>query len=94
MRRRISSDENQRLAVALSIPEHDDVPYAPPTWFDIATAPKDGTRVLMFDSEAFKIVTIGLWEGAWIDEDVSHGTHTWQPTHWQPLPTPPVTEKP
>lgn len=57
-------------------------------WQPIATAPKDGTQVLVFDEGA---VFISQWlvneEGdeGWFD----HGFVEPPPTHWQPLPSPP-----
>jgi hypothetical protein len=49
-------------------------------WQPIETAPRDGTRVLLWDGgpEAY----IGYWSGdSWIS----------YPSHWMPLPDPPVS---
>lgn len=70
-------------------------------WQPIETAPKDGTRILAFWPDVYgnsSAVQIETWWGAW-----GHGRskETWQnawewadgannPTHWMPLPTPPV----
>jgi len=68
-------------------------------WLPIETAPKDGTRLILF---AYDLVTIGHWEDraghpgggpdyrhVWVDED--NGYPMDEPTHWQPLPKPPVS---
>jgi hypothetical protein len=73
-------------------------------WRPIATAPKDGTRVLIADSEN---VESGRWSAAFTlhsmrtitipagwDDDRYDAAHTFeregkQPTHWMPLPEPP-----
>lgn len=70
------------------------------TWQPIATAPRDGTRVLL--GPAFpgppidEAVVVGYWdrdeahEGGqcWRDVEVSERL---EPTHWMPLPDPPVS---
>lgn len=67
-------------------------------WQDIATAPKDGTRVLLFSPDSKYGLFIGWWcennidpEGAWWpdDEDAPYPIDA-DPTKWQPLPAPPV----
>lgn len=64
-------------------------------WQDISTAPKDGTHILVWMSEknlgshiqtmrTGKVPLIGsifAWDAAG------------KPTHWQPLPKPPVSEE-
>jgi len=62
-------------------------------WQDIASAPKDGTRVLLFaPTRAFPEAIIVGWYGvrgsSWMSEP---GMWTRNPTHWLPLPTPPET---
>ena len=68
---------------------------APPTaqaegWMDIATAPKDGTRVLLVidHGEHGDKVWTGLWANGWM---VSYGKAASQPTHWMTLPPPPTS---
>lgn len=56
-------------------------------WQPIDTAPKDGTRLLIYDTDAFKRITIGHWSDDWIDED---NADVWSPTHWMPLPRQPA----
>lgn len=58
------------------------------TWQPIATAPKDGTRVLAVN------VKYGNVRVSWFDRP----HETWaafslisEPTHWMPLPDPPPT---
>lgn len=53
-------------------------------WQPIASAPKDGSPILTWDGEAMFVVE---WDAqSWYDADA------WprQPTHWMPLPSPPV----
>lgn len=67
-------------------------------WQPIETAPKDGTRVLIWDGCTVYLASFGF--------DVGNGP-MWQPeyaevpmydddgpTHWQPLPAPPRTDEP
>jgi hypothetical protein len=72
-----------------------------PVWQPIATAPKDGTRLLLLKPN--REVEIGRYHSA---DDINgrmHGgmwryrrsmspryDHANQPTHWTPLPAPPV----
>jgi hypothetical protein len=56
-------------------------------WQQIETAPKDGTRILVWCDRACAIV----W---WMVDDVNlwtDGEYTWRDywTHWKPLPEPP-----
>jgi hypothetical protein len=76
-------------------------------WQPIETAPKDGTPVWLWwpspDSEAIT----GWWSEGWYEGDrlvrsdagwvgneaSSHRLDEWsQPTHWMPLPAPPILE--
>jgi hypothetical protein len=69
-------------------------------WQPIDTAPKDGTEILLFDGE---VVTVGGWisevdQGADYEGQGLIAPGWWslalkdnKPTHWQPLPPPPVT---
>ena len=69
-------------------------------WQPMATAPKDGTDVLVYSD----CVTIANWiakDGFWSDFTISDGyTADDQhcpcepaPTHWMPLPPPPETNE-
>jgi hypothetical protein len=71
----------------------------PSEWQPIETAPKDGTQILCFDVRTGEIrVAIrklffdrsGAYE--WFRDDKIVPGHTWSllPTHWMPLPAPPV----
>lgn len=63
------------------------------SWRDIASAPKDGTEILVFDEGALYITS-------WLDDEGHDGVRRsgWYdngfveppPTHWQPLPPPPA----
>ena len=57
------------------------------TWLDISTAPRDGTRVLIYMGGM--IFACGFEHGKW-----QHGVWFRQEppiTHWMPLPDPPST---
>lgn len=66
-------------------------------WQPIATAPKDGTHVLLVDAEdtpfADLEVCVGWFSfGEWRDYgDLGcNGQCDYAPTHWAPLPDPPA----
>ena len=67
-------------------------------WRPIETAPKDGTKVLMFPSPHgfYAGYWIGHWTdlygGVWYMDDIGHLNGMWAPTHWMPLPPPPAGE--
>jgi hypothetical protein len=59
------------------------------SWQDIATAPKDGTRVLVYIGHAFGLL-IARWDSnaeEWVDDEPFAPDP--QPTHWMPLPAEP-----
>lgn len=63
-------------------------------WQPIETAPRDGTRILVYTAERCRRClpgTVGMavmfWDGAWAIVDGIHARHL--PTHWKPLPEPP-----
>lgn len=60
-----------------------------PAWMPIASAPKDGTRIIgwLKGCSPYQYYW-NLTEKAWL-QDHSTG-HPWQPTHWQPLPAQPT----
>lgn len=66
-------------------------------WQTIETAPKDGTRKLLIDLED-NWPYIGIWAphhrdvGMWV-EDNTNAVPDRQPTHWMPLPSPPVSRE-
>lgn len=70
-------------------------------WQPIETAPKDGTRILLVDERGG--VFIGHWSDeatfgrfetkpGWQIFDCEDDFYSWRrvPTHWRPLPAPPV----
>lgn len=71
-----------------------------PQWVDIASAPKDGTHILVSAGDRVSIggwlsdIDQGAeWEGqigmaGWWAVDL--GPHNDKPTHWMPLPPPPT----
>jgi hypothetical protein len=68
-----------------------------PEWQPIATAPKDGTRVLLWwAKDARSRIRILRWdsdlynpEGRWTDGEYDYD----MPSHWMPLPDPPTQEQ-
>ena len=59
-------------------------------WMDIDTAPKDGTKIVGSYHDGFRSFKVDVFYyciGTWWIDDYSEGDK--QPTHWQPLPTPP-----
>ena len=62
--------------------------YQQALWQPIETAPKDGQLVMIWN-KSYKIALQGRWEGedtGWVGDDV-----ILFPTHWRPLPAPPVS---
>jgi len=53
-----------------------------PQWQPIESAPKDGARLMLWDSRAGGYAVTGAWVAGSADD---HETIT----HWQPLPAPP-----
>ena len=71
-----------------------------PQWQDIATAPKDGTEILITDGQStyFGCFYLGEWifcngVATSCDDKEIFELNSWiagyGPTHWMPLPTPP-----
>lgn len=70
--------------------------YAAATqWRDMATAPKDGTPVLLWWPYWDKHAIVGTYdEGAWHNEwALHHDDEAHGPMGWLPLPAPPVQEE-
>jgi len=69
-------------------------------WQDISTAPKDGTYVIVYQTGVWEpSQTICCWDGSWGDDgwwmccdgkDPEIPLRGPDPTHWQPLPPPPL----
>lgn len=57
-------------------------------WQPIETAPKDGSRVLLFGKER-GFLDARAFVGAWLNERWMGPQIVAIPTHWMPLPTPP-----
>ena len=60
-----------------------------PKWQPISSAPRDGTRILIFEAEQGTPGTVRV--SCWRDDTIPPG---WtgserQPSHWLPLPLPP-----
>ncbi len=58
-------------------------------WRDIATAPKDHFPVLAWSIETGRVVAFQDITWTWWPSPASHPL-SHPPTHWQPLPSPPV----
>ncbi|MBD9529019.1 hypothetical protein [Paracoccus sp. PAR01] len=75
---------------AYSAPDPDyDAPqieYVRGGWQPIATAPKDGTYVLVFVDCWHDVASWGPGIKAWLN---AYGDHTMKPSHWMPLPAAP-----
>lgn len=64
------------------------------TWLDISTAPRDGTEILVVFSTG--VMAVRRWHrdlrskagGYWVSGNYRFFA---EPTHWMPLPDPPVT---
>jgi len=62
-------------------------------WRDIADAPRDGTRVLIY-IPALDLQAASTFEhGAWQNVPWTSNIHDLSPTRWQHLPSPPVQEE-
>jgi len=65
-------------------------------WLPIETAPKDGTRIQLFDADRKLQQMIGAWkfDGWWSDATPSGKSFIWaDATHWRELPAPPTEPK-
>lgn len=57
-------------------------------WQPIETAPRDGQRVLLWSSQ-WTAPACGIWGNAWtVGYDLP--PYLYEPTHWMPLPPPPL----
>lgn len=78
------------LRDALALPAAPETDEAASPWRDIATAPKDGTKIWCFTPGGYQVV-LTWYADAWRNgQDWNRAT--WEPTHWQPLPSPPSNE--
>lgn len=85
----------ERVKALANLTEQDE---APPLdeWQPIETAPKDGTLVLIFDEK------VDVYMASWINQSGLHPKPGWidaegdpcEPTHWKPLPQPPIGNLP
>lgn len=60
-----------------------------PQWQSIETAPRDGTRLLLWEREGFAFC--GFYyptQAEWV-ANIAGVSLDWTPTHWMPLPPPP-----
>lgn len=67
-------------------------------WRDISTAPKDGTRILIYvpPEEDYdpEIQYVAYWNGEKWEEALGEGYTTFEPTHWMPRPPAPTPDHP
>ena len=63
-------------------------------WQPIETAPKDGTKVLIFVmGKNVMQASYSRCNEYWIDCWCSNMSGVYSPTHWQPLPKPPKEDE-
>ena len=67
-----------------------------PNWRPIDTAPRDGTRILVFDPNYSGRIAACEFDSynKWIERGHDYASEVWglgemKPTHWAPLPLPP-----
>lgn len=71
-------------------------------WRPIETAPKDGTRVLVYQEDEASDMTPQIawwitwhgeegWHICWDNEPLQNNSAFAPPTHWAPLPEPPAS---
>lgn len=58
-------------------------------WQPIETAPKDGTRVLIYDTDMPEITTAEFESGCWWVYSREYQAYPQDVTHWMCLPEPP-----
>lgn len=62
------------------------------TWYDIKTAPKNGTQILVTDGDH---IDMAYWDyGTWCAPHSTSNDIPQTPTLWQPKPEPPKTNSP
>lgn len=59
-------------------------------WMPIETAPRDGTRILMFRYGWAESMAVGYWDSTWSAFCPVGGSFFQGATHWMPLPEPPT----
>lgn len=70
-------------------------------WHPIETAPKDGTPILVFEKYPTMrggpmdrhYIEIAIWDDCWRIISFAPPCGDNNPTHWMPLPKPPLEEK-
>lgn len=72
---------------APAAPPDDTLARVAPTWEPIETAPKDGTQILAWDGYDYEVAHYSVKADEWTVCDDEYHMH---PTHWMPLPDPPV----
>lgn len=66
-------------------------------WQPIETAPMDGTDILLWFGHSVGWISLCKWYQkkkrgwCWVCS-YDHKAHLWEPTHWMPLPEPPMPE--
>jgi hypothetical protein len=57
-------------------------------WQPIETAPKDGTRILLFRQDYEETIAVCYYSENWNFWKIVLGNFWANPTHWMPLPPP------
>ena len=62
-------------------------------WLPIETAPRDGTKILVWRPRESNDYEAHADVDAWMGKSWWHSRRAQQPTHWMPLPMPPAEGK-
>ena len=84
------ASSSQRAAGAAGGKREAERGLKPLEWQPIETAPKDGTAILIYHQNAYTQAVAAPVIDGWF---VPRGGPVKNPTHWQPLPTPPANQE-
>lgn len=59
-------------------------------WMPIDTAPRDGTRVLLYRTDWVEDTCVGFWNDVWKEWNTVNGSVFPEASHWATLPQPPA----
>jgi len=64
-----------------------------PAWRDIASAPRDGTEVLVYRKypTGYELMTVARYFAGKDNWEEGVGLYDIEPSHWMPLPDPPAS---
>ena len=84
----LPNSRNVRELFDRPIPRSATSPENTPQWFLIESAPRDGTRVLVWNKHFHAPIT-AKWYGGSFKIAFEFPDFTYEPTHWMALPLPP-----